>query len=178
MSERPGPEIRPHYLNEASELAEQRLRRLLEVAADLGVETTSLRTGEAQIIEAVRQKFPERYELVVQKLRTEGLDLADLPKAALIDRMLGIDLVFAFKDKNYAVDVTSGKNTVLKNKEKKFREMESLYRQLGIDRALVIRLKEDVTEDTVLDLFGKLEGLEDRGEAFTAVMRYPETKRP
>ncbi|MBI2448346.1 hypothetical protein HYV44_02180 [Candidatus Microgenomates bacterium] len=168
--------ISPQYVNEASMLAEQRMHKLIEAARDLGVEIFSLEDGEEKILEQVKQGFPQRYELVVQKLRDEGLKLSDLPKDVLLDRMLGIDMMFTFQGKNYAVDVTSGKHTVVKNKERKFQAMESLYKQLGIDRALIIRLKEDVTDDMVLDLFARLEVLDDKGDIFSVIVRYPETK--
>jgi hypothetical protein len=168
--------ISPNFVNEVSMLAEQRMSKLIETARDLGVEIFSLEDGKEKILEQVRQSFPQRYELVVQKLREEGLSLSDLPKDILLDRMLGIDMLFAFHGKNYAVDVTSGKHTVVKNKERKFKEMESLYKQLGIDRALIIRLKEDITEDIALDLFTKLESLDDNENIFSLVAKYPETK--
>lgn len=150
--------------------------KLIEAAHNLGVEIFSLESGEEKILEQVKNGFPQRYELVVQKLREEGLNLSDLPKNVLLDRMLGIDMLFTFQDKNYAVDVTSGKHTVVKNKEKKFQEMENIYKKLGIDRALIIRLKEDISDDTVIDLFTKLEKLNNNDNIFTIVMRYPETK--
>jgi len=177
MFESPKPEkISPNYVNEISKLAEQRMSKLIETACDLGVEIFSLEDGEEKILEQIKQGFPQRYELVVQKLREEGLNLSDLPKDILLDRMLGIDMLFTFQGKNYAVDVTSEKHTVVKNKERKFQEMESLYKKLGIDRALIIRLKEDITDDIILDLFSKLEGLEDNGDIFSLVAKYPETK--
>jgi hypothetical protein len=168
--------ISPNFVNEVSRLAEQRMSKLVETARDLGVEIFSLEDGKEQILEQIKQGFPQRYELVVQKLREEGLKLSDLSKDVLLDRMLGIDMLFTFQGKSYAVDVTSGKHTVVQNKERKFQEMESLYKQLGIDRALIIRLKEDITDDIVLDLFSKLEGLEDKGDIFSIIVKYPETK--
>lgn len=168
--------ISPNYVNEVSMISEQRMRKLIEVARDLGVEIFSLKDGEEKILEYVKQGFPQRYELVVQKLREEGKNLSDLSKDVLLDRMLGIDMLFTFQGKSYAVDVTSGKHTVVKNKERKFQEMESLYKQLGIDRALIIRLKEDVTDDIVLDLFSRLEDLGSKGDIFSVIIRYPETK--
>lgn len=168
--------ISPNFVNEVSILAEQRMSKLIEAARDLGVEIFSLKDGEEEILEQVKQGFPQRYELVVQKLREEGLSLSDLPKNVLLDRMLGIDMLFTFQGKNYAVDVTSGKHSVVKNKERKFQEMESVYKQLGIDRALIIRLKEDITDDIVLDLFTKLEDLDDKGDIFSVIVKYPKTK--
>lgn len=177
MSESLKPEkISPNYVNEVSRLAEQRMSKLIETARDLGVEIFYLEDGERKILEQIKQSFPQRYELVVQKLNEEGLKLSDLPRDVLLDRMLGIDMLFTFQGKSYAVDVTSGKHTVVKNKKRKFQEMESLYRQLGIDHALIIRLKEDITDDIVLDLFSKLERLEDKGDIFSLVTKYPETK--
>ena len=167
--------ISPNFTNEVSRLAEQRLRELIEKARELGVEIFSLETGKEEILDRVKKDFPKRYELVLQKLREEGLSLSDLPKNLLLDRLLGVDLLFTFQGKNYAADVTSGKHTVVLNKEKKFQEMESLYRQLGIDRALIIRLKEDVTDNVVLDLFSKLEGLDNKEDIFSVVVKYPET---
>lgn len=102
--------------------------------------------------------------------------MSDLPKNVLLDRMLGIDMMFTFQNKNYAVDVTSGKNTVVKNKKRKIEEMESLYKELGIDRVLIVRLKEEITDDIVLDLFVKLEKLNIEENTFSLIMRYPETK--
>ncbi len=90
--------------------------------------------------------------------------------------MLGIDVLFRYKGKNYAVDVTTGKHTVVKNKERKFKEMEEVYRKLGIDYALIIRPKEEVTEDMVLDLFSRLEDMDKTKGTFSMVIRYPETK--
>jgi hypothetical protein len=168
--------ISPNFVNEVSRLAEQRMSKLIETARDLGVEIFSLKDGKKEILEQVKHGFPQRYELVVQKLQEEGLSLSDLPKDILLDRMLGIDMLFTFKGKNYAVDVTSGKHTVVKNKERKFQEMETLYKQLGIDHALIIRLKEDITEDIVLDLFARLEDLDDKGDVFSVIVKYPEPK--
>lgn len=167
--------IAPNYVNEISEIAEQRLNRLIEVAKDLGVEIFSVEDGEEEILAQIRKGFPQRYELVVQKLQEEGLELSDLSKDILLDRMLGIDKLFTFQGKNYAVDVTSGKHTAIRNKEKKFEEMEELYKKLGIDHALIIRLREDITEDMALDLFSKLENLDEPEDIFSIVVKYPKT---
>jgi len=110
--------ISPNFTNEVSRLAEQRLRELIEKARELGVEIFSLETGKEEILDRVKKDFPKRYELVLQKLREEGLSLSDLPKNLLLDRLLGVDLLFTFQGKNYAADVTSGKHTVVLNKEK------------------------------------------------------------
>ncbi|MFA4830614.1 MAG: hypothetical protein WC862_01310 [Patescibacteria group bacterium] len=170
-------EITPNFLSKVSELAEQRIHELFEIAKGLGVEIFSLKESKQKILEQVRDGLPQRYELVVQKLQEEGLSLEDLSKEVLLDRMLGIDILFRYKGKNYAIDVTTGKHTVVKNKQKKFQKMEKVYRQLGIDHALVIRLKEAVTEDIVLDLFSRLENMDETQNTFSIVMRYPETKR-
>ncbi|MBD3311692.1 MAG: hypothetical protein GF349_04365 [Candidatus Magasanikbacteria bacterium] len=169
-------EITPNFLSKVSELAEQRIRQLLEIAKDLGAEIFSLDRGKQEILDSVREKKPQRHELVVQKLQEEGLGLEDLSKEALLDRMLGIDILFRYEGKNYAVDVTTGKHTVVKNKQKKFQDMEDIYRELGIDHALIIRLKEEVNEEIVLDLFSRLEDMDASQETFSMVMRYPETK--
>lgn len=168
--------VSPNFVNEISRLAEKRLSKLIETARDLGIEIFSLKYGKEEILEKVRHGFPQRYELVVQKLRQEGINLSDLPKNILLDRMLGIDALFTFRGKNYAVDVTSGKSSVIISKDRKFKTMEALYKQLGIDRALIIRLKEDITDDIVLDLFTKLECLDNKGDVFSIIVKYPETK--
>ncbi len=169
-------EITPNFLSEVSELAEQRIQQLFELAKELGAEIFSLEQGKQEILDNCKVKNPQRYELVTQKLQGEGLTFDDLSKAVLLDRMLGIDLLFRYKGKNYAVDVTTGKHAVVKNKQKKFQAMEELYHELGIDHALVIRLKEEITEDIVVDLFARLEELNETQNTFSAVIRYPETK--
>lgn len=166
-------EIRPNFTSESSRLAEERIHALLEIAKSIGVEIYSLEDSKEKILEEIEHKLPQRYELVVQKLREEGLFLSDLSKEAMLDRLLGIDILFRFEGKTYAVDVTSGKSSVVVNKQRKFKKMEEVYKQLGINQALVIRLKEDITEDIVLDLFSKLEGI---GDAFTITIKYPEIK--
>ena len=104
-------EVTPNFLSEVSELAEQRARQLLEIARDLGAEIFSLKQSKQEILKQVREKLPQRYELVIQKLQEEGLTLEDLSKEVLLDRMLGIDILFRYDGKNYAVDVTTGKHT-------------------------------------------------------------------
>lgn len=168
--------ISPNFTNEISELAEQRMRELIAKAGELGVKISSLTQSKEEIIEQVKKGFPQRYELVAQKLSEEGLEISDLPKEALLDCLLGIDLLFRLNGVTYAMDVTSGKHTAIVNKEKKFQAMERLYKQLGIDRALIVRLREDITEDVVLDLFAKLEVLESDEEIFSIMVKYPETK--
>ena len=53
--------------------------------------------------------------------------------------------------------------------------MESLYRQLGINHALILRLKENITENIVLDLFSKLDNINNDETLFSVVIKYPET---
>ncbi len=168
-------EVKPNFINDISERAEKRMRQILEIAGDLGVEIFSLDRGKQEIIDCIREKKPQRHELVVQKLQEEGLRLEELSKEVLLDRMLGIDILFRYGEKTYAVDVTTGKHTVIKNKQKKVHDMEDVYRDLGIDHALIIRLKEEITEDMVLDMCEKLEDM-DAHDTFSLVMRYPETK--
>jgi len=167
--------IEPNYLNKEFKLSEEKLRKLIEISGDLGVSVLSLEAGKDEILEKIRENFPARYDLVIQKLKEEELDLDDLSKDLILDRMLGIDFMFSFKDKNYIVDVGTGKHSNIINKEKKFKEMEDLYREFGIDRALVLRLKEDITEDMALDLFGKLEKIDNEEDLFSIVVKYPET---
>ncbi|MFA5358229.1 MAG: hypothetical protein WC310_00190 [Patescibacteria group bacterium] len=169
-------EIVPNFTNEISKLAEERMRVLFEIAKDLGVEVLSLQESREKILEHVRRELPQRYELVVQKLQKEGLSLSDLSNETLTDRLLGIDLLFRFNGKTYAVDVTSGKSVVVINKQKKFKQMEDLYKKLGINYALIIRLKEDITENTVFDLLSRLENIDANESTFTITIRYPDTK--
>ncbi|MCF6276647.1 MAG: hypothetical protein L3J07_02235 [Candidatus Magasanikbacteria bacterium] len=169
-------EITPNFLSKVSELAEKRMRQLLEIAKDLGVEILSLKEGKQEILDQVNKKLPQRYDLVIQKLQEEGVSLEDLSKDVLLDRMLGIDILFKYKGKSFSVDVTTGKHTVVKNKQKKIAKMEEIYRELGIDHALIIRLKEDITEDIVLDLFSRIEDIDETSNTFSTVIRYPETK--
>lgn len=82
--------ISPNFVNEASRLAEQRIGKLIETARDLGVEIFSLEDGEEKILEQIKIGFPQRYELVVQKLREEGLSLSDLPKDIIYFNFLAI----------------------------------------------------------------------------------------
>ena len=112
-------EITPNFVNEDSRLAEERMHELIKIAQHLDVEIFSIADSKEEILEKVKHNFSERYELVVQKLNEEGLSLADLSKNTLLDRMLGIDALFTFDGKVYAVDVTSGQHTVVVNKEKK-----------------------------------------------------------
>jgi|GEM_PF-1795446 len=169
-------EIKPNYLSEVSELAEQRIKQLLGIAKDLGVEIITVNHGKEEILKNLKEKKPQRYELVGQKLREEGFSFEQLSKEALLDRLLGIDILFRYNGKNYAVDVTTGIHTVVKNKQKKISDLEHVYRELGIDHALIIRLKEDITEDIVIDLFSRLEKVDASGSTFLMVLRYPETK--
>lgn len=166
-------EINPHFVSEESKTAEKRLRVLLEAAKDLGVEILSLSASKETILEEVRKGLSKRYELVVQKLQEEGLSLSELSREVLIDRMLGIDMLFKFEGKIYSVDVTTGKSSVIINKQRKIKEMEEVYKRLGINHALILKLKEDITNEMVLDLFSKLEEWGSHGNTFTVALRYP-----
>lgn len=169
-------EVSPNFVNEASALAEQRLHELFSRAEDLGVEIGTLEHDADYILEEVKRRLPERYSLVAQKLQREGLNADQLSKEALIDRMLGIDGLFLFKGRKFAIDVTAGKSTVVLNKQTKIIEMEELYRHLGIDHAIVLRIKEGITDDLVLDAFSKLEELAvSMPDTFCMVLRYPAT---
>lgn|SRR3989338_4234054 len=175
MPER-SPEISPNFTDQKAKFAEEQLGVLAELGKPLGVEILSLEQGEDEITEAVKTGLPERYDLVTKKLSEEGLDLSNLPKDVLVDRLLGVDSLFRFNGKIYAIDVASGKHSTIINKERKMQAMEDIYKQLGIDRALILRLGEKVTEDVVLDLFTRLEKLGDQDQdIFTLVVKYPET---
>lgn len=167
-------EISPNFLAEASKNAEQRMRELFDRARDLGVEVITLQHERKVILERIKKELPKRYSLVIRKLQQEGLKIGDVSKSVLIDRMLGIDTIFEFNDKKFALDVTTGKSTVVINKQTKILEMEKLYRRLGIDYAIVLRIREDVTDDLVLDFFSKLEeaAIADSNN-FCLVIKYP-----
>lgn len=162
--------ITPHYTNEQSKTAEIELKKLVEIGKDFGVDIMDLRTSREEIIEVIKNEQIERYELVIQKLKEEGLSLEDLSENLLLDRMLGIDILFRFQSKIFAIDVTTGKNTVVINKNNKFKKMEDLYKKLGIDHAIVLKLKKEITDDIFVDLFSKLENITP--EFFTSVIKY------
>ena len=63
--------ISPNFVNEASKLAEQRMSRLIETAHQFSAETFYIKNSKESIQEKVKSEFPQRYELVVQKLHGE-----------------------------------------------------------------------------------------------------------
>lgn len=166
-------EVFPNFVNEAAKHAEQSMRELFSRAKDLGVEIETLPYEAEYMLGELRRILPQRYELVIQRLRQEGLRPSDLSKPVLIDRVLGIDAIIGFEGKKIAVDVTTGKSTVVINKQTKFLEMEALYRQLGIDYAVVLKIEEDVTDDLILDFFSKLEDMLAMVDTFCVVIKYP-----
>lgn len=167
-------DVEPNYTNKHSVNAEIRMKEILDKAKKIGVIITDIQIDPEQLIELTKHRMPDRFRLVCKKLKDEGLEISNLPKKVLIDRLLGVDATFSFNGKNYAVDVTSGKHTVIKNKEKKFAELEKLLRDLGIDYTLIIRIKQEISDDVILDLFTRLE--QDDNENFCKIFRYPETK--
>lgn len=167
-------ENRPNYTNEHSVAAEIGIDEILVRARVLGVETRSLFNDSVEVLRLAQETVPERYNLVRDKLAQEGLRFDDLPDDTIADRLLGVDRVFAYEGRVYAVDVTSGKHTVIKNKVKKLEAMQSTLQKLGVDQALVVRLKQKITDDLILDFFTKLD---TRADSFCRVISYPDTKR-
>ena len=168
-------DISPNFTTESSRLAEDRMLELIERAKEIGVEVFSIERDHEMILDLVKEKAPGRFDLVMEKLQEEGITLDQLSQQVVLDRMLGVDALFRFDGKVYAVDVTTGKHSVVINKERKFHEMEDIYRELGIDHALILRLKEDISEDLILNLFSKIEIFTQEGGAFSAIVKYPET---
>lgn len=171
-------EISPNYINNHSIHAEIGIDKIIDEAKELGVETEEPNFTAEAILSIAKQKIPERYNLVLEKLQKENKQISNLPKNVLMDRLLGVDSMFKFKDKVFAVDVTSGKHTVVKNKQKKFEALEEVLKEIGIDNTLIIRLKQDISDNVILDIFSKLESsiLEEKNN-FCEIMRYPETKK-
>ena len=170
-------DMAPHFVHEASRVAEERMTEILERAQELGVAVKTVEHEVNYIIEEVVRQLPKRYALVARKLEQEALAPADLPKAVLVDRLLGIDGIFEFEESKFAVDVTAGKSSVVINKQAKILEMEELYRSLGINHAIVLRIREEVTNDLILDFFSELEEIIfSSPDQFCVVMKYPAQK--
>ncbi len=165
----------PNFTNNQSIKAEEGMREVLDRSKEIGVEAEPISITAEQVLSLAQDKIPNRYNLVYNKLKEKGINIQDLPVDVLLDKLLAIDNVFRFNGKNYAVDVTTGKHTVVKSKEKKFRELKDVLMNIGFDHALIIRLKQDVTDDVILDLFTNLE--QYNGNDFYMTFKYPETKK-
>jgi len=169
-------EIAPNFTTETSRTAERNLVDLIEKGQLLGVSVSQIELSTRDIIEAVESNGNGRSELVRDKLLQEGLDLESLPKEILLDRLLGIDGLLELNGKMFGIDVTTGKGTVLHNKQVKAKELHSAYNKLGIDHFVVLRLRQDVTDDLVLDFFGKLEDIAleetEQPQPFVCAIKY------
>lgn len=169
----------PNFTNELSKLAEKRIGDFIKLAKELGlgVEIYTLKESREEIINEIKNKLPQRFDVVVQKLReNDGVDLKDLSDQILVDRLLGIDVLFKYKGKIYAVDATIAKSSGIINKQRKIAQMEDVYKKLGIDYALIFKITEDITEDILLDVIYKIEEFDNKNNAFTLVIKYPKIK--
>ena len=166
----------PNFLNLASKNAETAMKALLSRAVDLGVKKADLSQDKQQIIETIRSFNPNRFELVSKKLLEEGLNVSDLSREELLDRMLGIDFLVTSEGKTIAIDVTSGKGSVLYNKRRKMNQLSNIYIALGIDHAVVVRIKRDLDDDSILDLFSRIQNNLYEGNQFCTVVNFTANK--
>lgn len=162
----------PNFLNAKSKDAESAMKDLLNRAIVLGVERTDLPQDKQEIIETIKDLNSERFDLVAKKLLEERLSVDDLSKDELLDRMLGIDFLVRSEGKTIAIDVTSGKGTVLHNKKEKMNRLKEVYKALGIDHAVVVRINRELNDDSILDLFSRIEESLYEGNQFCTVVNF------
>lgn len=160
----------PNYLTTASQHAEKLMGDLLSQADVIDVKAIELERSDKEITDIVRKYSPERYDLVTTKLREDGRSLSSLSKGELLDRMLGVDFLIRFKGEKIAIDVTSGKGSVLYNKRKKMESLAPAFRSLGINHSVVVRVKQQLSEDLILELFSQVEDLIVKNNEFCAVI--------
>lgn len=162
----------PNFLNARSKNAESAMKDLLSRATALGVERFDLPQDKEEIIETIKQLNPSRYNLVTSKLLEEGLVVNDLSKEELLDRMLGVDFLVISEGRTIAIDVTSGKGTVLLNKKEKLNELKEVHKALGIDHAVVVRIKKELDDNSILDLFSRIENSLHEGDQFCTIINF------
>ncbi|MBP7785728.1 hypothetical protein KA062_00535 [Patescibacteria group bacterium] len=160
----------PNYVTEDSRSVEIQMKKILETAVSYGIDISSEILNRETLLNSVRNHVPERYQLVSDKLATEGLILEQLDDKTIYDRMLGIDYLIRFNGHLIAIDVTSGNGTLLYNKKRKFEELKPVFDDLGISHAVVISLKGGITDDQVISIFEKIDDLKDY--EFTTVLKY------
>jgi hypothetical protein len=173
-------EITPNYTTEQAERAEVGLKDLIKQGQILGVKATSVELTPNKIIKTTEKFSEDRLKEVRGGLVKEGLELESLSVETLSDRLLGIDGLIDFNGKTFGIDVTTGKGSVLYNKITKAKKLQSLYRELGIDHFIILRLRQEITDGLVLDFFGKLEQmtLDDTEQSFVKTIKYGVNEQP
>ena len=165
----------PNYLTPQSRKAETDFDGILDRAQDIGLEVQKVNPDitPSKILSLLEQIQPERLKLVQIKLKEKGINIKDLNLNELLDKALGIDFLFRFKDKVFAVDVASGNANTLLNKGEKIRSFEDIYKKIGIDKAIVIRIRDEITDDLLIDFLFKPENeIRENPENFFLEFRY------
>jgi len=166
-------EVRPNFTSEAAATAEKNMQELLDRSTVLGVEISPPALGTNEIIDIFKRKNPGRLIMVTAKLKNEGIDINHLTPQEVLDRLLGVDFVFDLEGKRFSVDVTTGKDTVIYNKRRKAEGMEDISHALGINHAIILRLKEEISDDLILDFFSQLEQIsQDKTSNYCSILKY------
>ena len=163
-------EIFPNYINEQSKITETQLGQIIKKAVSYGISVHSEGLKRENVVAKVKELVPERWQLVEEKLSSEGLVPEQLDDKTLFDRLLGIDELVRMNGHLIAIDVTSGNGTLLYNKRRRFEELKPVFDDLDISHAVVISLKGDITDNQVISIFEKIDNLKD--EEFTTVLKY------
>lgn len=97
---------------------------------------------------------PERLRLVSEKYSG---NMDELSNTELLDKLLGIDATLQMNGKHIGIDVKTGKGSVLANKKRKTERLKDIYSVLGLDYFLVLRLRDEFSEDLLINLLSQIE---------------------
>ncbi len=166
--------ISPNYLNNESLKSEEDFDKIIELCSCLDINFDTPDIKKEDLLNSMKEYSQERFKKVKEKLELEGLSFDELSLDELLDRLYGIDKIVSFNDKTFFVDITSGKQTVIRNKIKKAEYLEDLYKTMGCDHFVVFKLKinEKIDDDIAMTFAETLELADD----FLIDLRIPKTK--
>lgn len=148
---------KPNFTSEKAEKAEKDFNHILEENVFLGVSKGDILMDKEELIITLKKEIPDRISLVLEKVNESEDFLYHLSKNEILDKVLAVDSLFLFMGKLIAVDIASGNSSSLINKRNKMISFKNIYDKIGIDKAVVLRIRDEITEDLILDFFQKIE---------------------
>lgn len=134
-----------NWYSEESKIAEEFVNNIILSSDYTTLLDPDVIYNKETVLDVLSQYSNERFNLVKSKLKDlEGVDIEKLNLDDILDRVLGIDILFEFNGEFYCADVTTGGRSIVNNKANKYFKLENVLDILSIKRCMVIRVNKSL----------------------------------